>query len=321
MSGCGSPSYENRAEAADCLHQKEPEMKEKFEIIGVILALTLGATLGLACAQGSQLLAAFEREPAQLEARGPGAVFGTIDAAAVDALTYAYLQARAGHSTELMRGGTIYRVGNGYSYDEIHVAGRVAPFRIHYPFGPQDVARFHLYPRSGKHDLDLANEQLSHKDGDTVSKDSQLRPLYVLHPLLMIREYRGEKTLRIEVADLRHPELGSLKVARGQEAFREHCAKCHGEGGDGRGKLSPLLSRQPTNFCDPSWVFGTTSERTYRIVREGAGTQMPAWKAELSEPETRDLVAFVTNLGSSSLARKPDNFRETARDLLAFGQP
>jgi hypothetical protein len=46
---------------------------------------------------------------------------------------------------------------------------------------------------------------VSYEDGITVSEDSQHRPLYILHPSLRIREYRGEEAENTEVADLRRP--------------------------------------------------------------------------------------------------------------------
>ena len=75
-----------------------------------------------------------------LHARGPGALFTSVEATAVDALTYAYLQARKAHDTARIRAGTIY----------------------------------------------------------------------VLHPSLAIRSYRGEDSQRTEVANLRHQEQTPL---------------------------------------------------------------------------------------------------------------
>jgi hypothetical protein len=185
-------------------------MSRNLRIIGVSLALTVDALLGLGCAQLPQLLA-HKTEPVQLEARGPGAEFPSIEAAAVDALTYAYLQAQAAHGTELMRGGTIYRVGEGFSYGEILVAGPWGAHRISYTLGPQDVARFTLYPRVNNPDVDLGNERPSPADRRSVSVIDPLhRPLYILHPSLMIREYRGEDHELTEVADLRHPARSVL---------------------------------------------------------------------------------------------------------------
>ena len=183
-------------------------MKRSSTLSGVALSLT--ALLGLGCAQ-VPLLAAFGAEPVQLEAWGPGTVFASVEAAAVDALTYAYLQAQAAHDTERVRGGTIYRVGEGFSYGEILVAGPWGAHRISYTLGPQDVARFTLYPRVSKHDDNPINERPSRADRSSVSfVDPLHRPLYILHPSLMIREYRGEDHELTEVADLRHPARSVL---------------------------------------------------------------------------------------------------------------
>jgi hypothetical protein len=140
-----------------------------------------------------------------LEARGPGAVFASIEAAAIDALTYAYLQAQAAHNTELMRGGTIYATRGGYSYGEIHVAKRLRAGQITYTLKPQDVARFHIYPRD-RHYVNRANERPSRVDRRTVNVIDPLhRPLYILHPSLAIRAYRGVGHELVEVANLRRP--------------------------------------------------------------------------------------------------------------------
>ena len=186
-------------------------MKRSLRIFGVNLAITLIGLLGLGCAQMGPLLAAFGKAPVQLEARGPGTRFGSIDAAAVDALTYAYLQARDAHDTKRMRGGTVYRVNGGFSYGEIHVAGPLLPKRISYPLKPQDVGRFLIYYRTGRRDVDRAAERPSKADRRSVTWTDPLhRPLYILHPSLMIRVYRGEDTELVDVADLRHPAPGLL---------------------------------------------------------------------------------------------------------------
>ncbi len=114
-----------------------------------ILALT--ALLGLGCAQLPQLssgiVAALKSPPLELDARGPGSVFDSVEAATVDALKFCYLQAREAGDMERMRAGTIERSGAGYTYRDIHVANPRAQRKIEYMFAPRDVARFHVYPR------------------------------------------------------------------------------------------------------------------------------------------------------------------------------
>ncbi len=175
-----------------------------------ILILALTALLGLGCAQSSQLpsdvVGALKTAPFALEARGPGAVFDSVEAAAVDALTFCYLQARESGDIERMRAGTIERSGAGYTYSEIHVANPLDQRRIEYLFAPQDVARFHVYPPHTDHDVNRISERLSTKDWRSVSVIDPLhRPLYVLHPSLAIRAYRGVDREVVEVASLRGP--------------------------------------------------------------------------------------------------------------------
>jgi hypothetical protein len=150
-------------------------------------------------------VAAFEIAPLQLEAEGPGALFTSIDAAAIDALTHAYLQARGACDPEFMRGGTIHPVGEGYySYGEIHRANRWERHRISYILKPRDVARFHLYPVNRDAAINSINEQPSRVDLRSVrAVDPLHRPLYILHPSLVVHAYRGEDPQPVEVASLR----------------------------------------------------------------------------------------------------------------------
>jgi len=184
----------------------------------------LVALAGLGCAQLSQAppiaVTAFDAPPpvvaplddpeSGLTAQGPGTVFPSIEAAAVDALTYAYLSAKAARNVERARGGSIYATRGGYSYDEIRVAGRLVPQRVSYTLEPGDVARFVTYPRDSDRRVNRRNERPSHLDRRGVSVEDPLhRPVYVLHPSLMIREYRGEDQELTEVADLRRPSSES----------------------------------------------------------------------------------------------------------------
>ena len=146
-----------------------------------------------------------------LNARGPGALFASIEAAAIDALTYAHLQALEARDTARIRGGTIYSVDGRYSYGQIQRGNPLTPHRISYRFGPHDVARFHAYPVYQDVLKNRAIERPSRVDRRSVDfVDPLHRPLYVLHPSLAIRVYRGEGFERAEVANLRHPERAPL---------------------------------------------------------------------------------------------------------------
>ena len=177
-------------------------MRGKIRLIGLCLIAAL-ATSG--CAQMGHFLAALNTKP-RPEAWGPGTVFPSIEAAAVDALIYTYLQARNENDLERMRAGTIHSVDTGYSYGEIHVASSLLAYRIAYPLKAQDVARFHMYPFAINHDVNRGNERASQADRRSVAVTDPLRrPLYILHPSLVIREYRGRDDEVVAVADLRRP--------------------------------------------------------------------------------------------------------------------
>jgi hypothetical protein len=177
-------------------------MMDEIRLMGLSLVV---ATATLGCAQMDHLLADLDTTP-QLEAWGPGTVFPSIEAAAVDALVYTYLKASNEHDTERMRAGTIYSVGAGYSYGEIHVAGGLLAHRIAYPLKKQDVARFHMYPLATDHAVRRTNERATQADRRSVAVTDPLhRPLFILHPSVVIREYRGRDDAVLAVADLRHP--------------------------------------------------------------------------------------------------------------------
>jgi hypothetical protein len=178
-------------------------MMDKIRLMGLSLVVAL-ATLG--CAQMGQFLADLDTKP-RLEAWGPGTVFPSIETAAVDALIYTYLQASNGNDTERMRAGTIYSVDAGYSYGEIHVASGLLEYQIAYPLRQQDVARFHMYPLSSDLDVNRINERPTQRDRRSVAVADPLhRPLFILHPSLVIREYRGRDDEVVAVADLRRPK-------------------------------------------------------------------------------------------------------------------
>jgi len=98
-----------------------------------------------------------------------------------------------------------------YSYGEIQRGTPGTPHRISYRFRPGDVARFHAYPVYKNTLSNRTNERLSRGDRRSVGFIDPLhRPLYVLHPSLAIRAYRGEGSQQVEVTDLRRQKRAPL---------------------------------------------------------------------------------------------------------------
>lgn len=169
-------------------------------------AAALAAVLALGCAQLPHLQTPVERRSYGLAAGGPGTVFESIERAAVDALTWSYLRSLALRNPERMRAGTIYPVDGGYSYGEVHIASPLRTHQVRYALAPRDVARFAIYPEVDDYRVDRINERPSSHDRHSVDvTDPRHRPLYVLHPSLAIRQYRGKQHALVEVANLRRP--------------------------------------------------------------------------------------------------------------------
>ena len=178
-------------------------MREKLRFIGLSLIVALTS---VGCAQMTNLAAGYDTK-LQIEAWGPGTVFPSVETAAVDALIYTYMQAISARDTGRMRAGTIHRMDGGFSYGEIHVGRNLLTYRVTYPLKSRDVARFHMYPRASNHRINRYNERASQADRRSVTvTDPQHRPLFILHPSLAIREYRGRDAEVVAVADLRHPK-------------------------------------------------------------------------------------------------------------------
>ncbi|RMH17286.1 MAG: hypothetical protein D6696_16075, partial [Acidobacteria bacterium] len=80
----------------------------------------------------------------------------------------------------------------------------------------------------------------------------------------------------------RSPELSR----RGAELYRRYCAVCHGDAGDGRGRLAPWLDPKPRDFTSGVYKFTSvyngapTDFDVFRTISRGVpGTSMPAWSA------------------------------------------
>ena len=123
--------------------------------------------------------------------QGPGAVFDSIEAAAVDGLAFAHQVQLESRNKRLSRGGAVVAVANGYTYGALDTARPVAPDTVLLRMPKHAVAHFHTYPAQNT-STDWMNEKHSKADRILVnSRDSMHRPSYVLTPSLRILGYYG----------------------------------------------------------------------------------------------------------------------------------
>jgi len=88
---------------------------------------------------------------------------------------------------------------------------------------------------------------------------------------------------------------------RGKAGYLKSCALCHGETGNGRGKLAPGLDPKPTAFTTPGLLAKRTDWEIYVAVRDGGpavglAPTMSGWGKIVSDQEIRDMAAFVRSL-------------------------
>lgn len=92
---------------------------------------------------------------------------------------------------------------------------------------------------------------------------------------------------------------------RGRVGYLKRCALCHGETGDGRGKLAAGLDPKPTAFTTPGLLARRTDWEIYLAVRDGGqavglAPTMSGWGKIVSDQEIRDMAAFVRSLAPSA---------------------
>lgn len=86
--------------------------------------------------------------------------------------------------------------------------------------------------------------------------------------------------------------------------YMEHCAKCHGETGDGKGNES--LERPARSFLDGGYSYGNTQKAVTRSVVHGIpGTPMPAFGETLDAEKIAAVVDYVIALGPEGTIVEP----------------
>lgn len=88
-------------------------------------------------------------------------------------------------------------------------------------------------------------------------------------------------------------------VDAGRSLFLQNCTGCHGN----NGKAEAAIIADATDLTSPSaYKDGATEGEIYRSIRDGAGDQMPPFKAQLDKDEDLwNLVNFVRSLWPESM--------------------
>jgi sulfur oxidation c-type cytochrome SoxX len=92
--------------------------------------------------------------------------------------------------------------------------------------------------------------------------------------------------------------LGSLKTppppAGAAATYTALCARCHGEKGDGNGKVAWYIDPSPRDFTKPGFLASKPRARFVSSIQEGVGgTSMPPWKRILPDAQISGVLDYV----------------------------
>jgi sulfur oxidation c-type cytochrome SoxX len=83
-------------------------------------------------------------------------------------------------------------------------------------------------------------------------------------------------------------------VTNAADTYRNNCARCHGENGNGKGMIALYLDPAPRDLTKASFMNSKPEERFFKSIKEGvAGTSMPAWGRALNDEQVRGVLAYI----------------------------
>jgi len=86
-------------------------------------------------------------------------------------------------------------------------------------------------------------------------------------------------------------------ISQGRSVYMRNCTGCHGADG----KATVDVVADASDLTSPKfWKNGSTEGEIFRSIREGQGSSMPTFKAQLSEVEIWHLVNYIRSLWPES---------------------
>lgn len=88
-------------------------------------------------------------------------------------------------------------------------------------------------------------------------------------------------------------------IAEGKRVFLIDCAMCHGEQGDGKGKLAATLRINPQDFRDETAINKLSDERLFDTIKKGKGG-MPPEGDRVSKNQIWDVVNYIRTFANKA---------------------
>ncbi len=99
---------------------------------------------------------------------------------------------------------------------------------------------------------------------------------------------------------------GNLRgdAANGAELYALYCSSCHGKTGKGDGPVAAAFPTRPANHSDAAYMGKLSDADIYKVIQKGGASVgksplMAPWGGVLSDPQLRDLVAYVRQLSGT----------------------
>lgn len=85
-----------------------------------------------------------------------------------------------------------------------------------------------------------------------------------------------------------------LALAQPAEIYLNYCGRCHGDEGNGKGKIAIYLDPFPRDLTKAGFMNSKTEERLINSIKTGVGgTSMPAWGRVLTEEQVRGVFEYI----------------------------
>ena len=92
------------------------------------------------------------------------------------------------------------------------------------------------------------------------------------------------------VLALAAPGFGQQGEPAGGKLYRDYCALCHGEQGDGRGIAAPSMGRKLNDFRSTAFWSDRSDKKLIQVILKGQG-RMPA--QSVSPEEAKAIVEYM----------------------------
>ena len=94
--------------------------------------------------------------------------------------------------------------------------------------------------------------------------------------------------------------ISDSMISQGKALYKENCASCHGNSGNGNGSDASTLTTQPKAFTDQSFMAQASSTSLYQAISTGIEPDMPAYTSTLDDPQRWSLVSYIRSLTFSA---------------------